>query len=269
MTASPAQPIIFFTKNAADYQDPAVLLTASEANAFAPQVQDRSNQTGWMTTGSVDANNTTLTCNFQNLKFLTDILLVGHNFGTFTIKYWNGVAYVDFSTPINVVGSTDSTTRFTFTQIQTTMIQVTILGTQVPNTDKKLNQLIATTLIGQLNGWPLIQKPTFNLNKATNLMLSGKTYLGYNLPGFSCTLSVSIWSNPADLTVIETLYGSGNGFLVWLCGGSTVQFSSQRQGYRLQDLFLMKPSDNYMPEWANGLYQSGLKISMALVEVVS
>jgi hypothetical protein len=268
MSANASQ-IMFFTKNAADYQNSAVVLTASEASALAPNLQKRSNQTGWMTTGSVDSNNTTILCNFVNLAFLTNIILVNHNFAAFTIQYWNGSAYVDFSTPINVSGSTDTTTNFIFSQVQTTKILITILGTQVPNTDKRMTQLIATTLIGQLNGWPIIQAPSFQTNKAVNQMLSGKSWIGQNLGGFQCTLAVNIWSNGNDLSVVETLYGSGEGFLVWLCGGSQTQFSSVRQGYSLQDFFLMKPSDYYTPEWAMGLYKSGMKIAMALVEVTT
>lgn len=265
--SSSASQILFFNKNEADYSRSAVLLTASEASIFAPLVQKRSNNSGWMTTGSVDSNNTTLTCNFVNLVLLTDIILVNHNFKSFTVKYWNGSSYVDFSTPIAPSSSTDSTTRFTFNAVQTTAIQITILGTQVANTDKRLTQLIATSLIGQLNGWPMITKPTFNLNKRINTMLSGKTNIGINTGGFSCTLGVTNWSNANDLSIVEQLYGAGEGFLMWLCGGLQTQFSSVRKGYALQDFFLMQCQDNYTPEWANGLYKSGLKLNIQMTEV--
>lgn len=261
--------IAFFKINAADYTDPDVIVTASQGSTYAPFVQRRSNTIGWMTTGSVDADNTTLTCNFVNQKTISEILLVGHNFKAYTLKYWNGSAYVDFATPISVTGSTDSTTRHSVSSVQTTALQLTVTGTQVANSEKKLNQFIATTLIGKLNGWPVIKKPEFNLNKIVNTMLSGKTNLGINVGAFNCQLSVSNWSDATDLTTVETLYGSSSGFLVWLSGGNTSQFRSVRQGYRLQDLFLMRCSDNYTPEFVAGLYQSGLVINITLVEVTS
>lgn len=264
---SNAKQILFFEKNAADYSFPNVVMTASEASSYAPYVQKRSNFLGWMTTGSVDANNTTLTCNFVDLVTLTDIILVKHNFKSFTIQYYDGHSMVDFSTPINQTTNTDSTTRFSFNSIQTTMIVVTITGTQIANSDKKLSQLIATSLLGQLNGWPVIKKPTFNLNKRVNTMLSGKTDVGVNAGGFTCDLTVSVWRDNGDLTLLETLYNVGEGFLVWLCGGNQNQFSSIRQGYRLEDFFLVKCQDNYTPEWVSGLYTSGLNIAMTLVEI--
>ena len=267
---SAAKQIIFFKKNKMDYSYPAVSLTASQGSTYASYVQRRSNNLGWMTTGSVDADNTTLTCDFISAVQLDNMLLVGHNFKNFTIKYWNGSSYVDFSLAINVSNSTDTTTRFTFTSVSTSKIQLTVTGTQVANSDKKLNQWIATELIGQLAGWPMITKPTFNLNKRIDKMLSGKTFVGINTGGFECTLTVKVLKSDADLTIVESLFNTGAGFLVWLSGGSTTQFSTQRFGYRLQDIFLMQCSNNYIPEWNQGLYQSGIgNLTLTLVEVTT
>lgn len=261
------QPIIFFNKNALDYSDPSVVVTASEGSTFSPFIQKRVNTLGWMTTGSVDSNNTTLTVNFVNLKTLTDIVLVNHNFKSYTIKYWNGTSYVDFPTVINPTTDSASVSRYTFASTQCTGFKITILGTQVANSDKKITQVIATSLIGQLQGWPTIQKPTFNLNKRINTMLSGKSNIGVNTGGFSCDLAVTNWKNSADLAIVETLYNLGNGFLVWLCGGNQTQFSSVRQGYGLQDFFFVKCQDNYTPEYVAGLYVTGMNIKISLVEV--
>lgn len=262
-----AQQIMFFKKNFADYSDSQVAVTASQSSTYAPFVQRRSNSLGWMTTGSVDSDNTTLTCDFVNLKTIDNIILIGHNFKNYTIKYWDGAAYQNFSTSINVTNSTATTSRHSFTAQATTKIQVTITGTQVANADKRLNQLIATQLIGQLTGWPQITNPTMNLNKRLNTMLSGKLNIGTNVGGFYCDLKVTNWSSGADLTIVETLYNSGNGFLVWLCGGDENQFSSVRIPYRLRDLFLMKCQNNHGPEWVQGLYKTGQKITISLAEV--
>ena len=263
---STPEQISFFLKNFADYTCPNVICSASEGSAYAPNVQRRSNYMGWGTTGSVDANDTTFTVNFGDLVTLTDLILVLHNFKSFTIQYWNGSAFVDFSTVIAPTNCTDTTSHFSFTSVQTTILQLTILGTQVANTDKLLCQFIATQLIGQLNGWPVIASPTFDLNQRVNVMLSGKKDIENNAGGFSTQLTVSNWSNAADLTTIETLYQSGEGFLLWLCGGNQTQFSSVRKGYRLQDIFLCKCEDVFVPEWVQGLYTTGMKINMKVSE---
>jgi hypothetical protein len=262
-----SQPIMFFKKNKADYQNPSAVVTASEGGTFAPFVQRRSNGIGWMTTGSVDANHTTLTVNFNDIQTISDLILVKHNFANFNVKYWNGSAWTDFSPAVSRSGVTESTTRASFSAVQTTQLQLTINGTQVPNSDKKLSQFIATELIGQLKGWPTIKKPSFNKNKQNSKMLSGKVTVGENVGGFACDLEVKLWSDSSDLSIVETLYGSGSGFLVWLCGGDQSQFSSVRQGYRLEDFFLMKCTNDYSPEWFSGLYSSGLNLTLSLAEV--
>lgn len=264
---STASQVIFFNKNSADFTNLGVSLTATEANTYIANVQKRSNNIGWMTSGSVDANNTTITCNFNDLVTLTDIILVNHNFKSFTVKYWNGSAWTDFSTPISETASTDSTSGYYFNSVSCTQIQIIITGTQIANADKRMTQLIATSRIGKLFGWPVIQQPTFDLNKRNSTMLSGKKNIGVNLGGFQCKLSVSNWSNDSDLTIVENLYASGSPFLVWLGGGVETQFSSVRKGYRKQDLFYMKCANNLSPEWANGLYKSGMAIEIELVEV--
>ncbi len=267
-------PIIFFRKNWADYTYPAVIMGASgtnnpgnQGNSFASFVQKRSNEIGWMTTGSLDSDITTLTCNFVNLATMTDIILIGHNFASYTVKYWNGSSYVNFSPAISMSGDTASTTRFSFSTVNSTAIQITINGTQIANSDKKLNQLIATQIIGQFTGWPIIKNPTFNLNRRQNTMLSGKKNIGINVGGFEFTLSVANWNNNNDLGIIESIFSNGTGFLVWLSGGQEGQFATIRKGYRNKDMFFMKCVNDLGPEYYMGLYNSGMVINAQLAEV--
>lgn len=261
--------IIFYKKNKADYSDPSVAVTASEGSAYAPYVQRRSNSMGWMTTGSVDANNTTLTVNFANTITLTDIILVGHNFKNFKIQYWSGSAWTDFSPALSLTACVDSTTHFSFASMQTSQLLLTVFGTQVANSDKKLNQFIASELIGKFQGWPAIKNPTWNRQKIISKMLSGKDLIADNVGGFTLDLYLKCWNVDADFAIIETLYNSGGGFLVWPCGGDETQFQTTRQGFRLQDIFLMKCRNNYIPEQYNASYHMGTTVTISLSEVTT
>lgn len=263
------QPIIFLKKNKADFSDANVIATASQASQYAPLVLNRSNNNGWMTTGSIDSDNTTFTIDMANSHLITDIILVNHNFKSFTVKYWDGSSYQDFSDPIAPTDCTDTTSVFTVEPISSTKVQLTILGTQIPDSEKRLTQFIITERIGQLTGWPIIENAAFDLNKIANRMLSGKTFITDNIGAFNCDLSVSIWNIDADLEIVENLHASNNGFLVWLCGGNENQFSMKRQGYRLEDIFLMKCVNNFEPNWASGLYKSGMEITVSLVEATN
>lgn len=258
----------FFEKNKADFADSAVVATASQGVGFEYFALNRSNLSAWVTNGSVDADNTTFTIDFGNLHTIDTILLVLMNFKAYTIKYWDGSTYQDFSTAINVSGNSTETKFHQFNSVSTTKIQLTITGTMVANADKFLYQFIVTKQIGQFAGWPVIKNPIRSRNRQSSKMLSGKQSIREQVGFFSCSLMFKILSSSADLDLIESLYNSNEGFLVWLSGGSETQFSSEREGYRLEDLPLMKCSNEYKPEFYNGLYKAGVVISMDLVEVI-
>ena len=260
--------IRFFEKNKADFSDAAVVATASQGVGFETFALNRSNLSAWVTNSSVDADNTTFTIDFGDLHYIDSVLLVKHNFKAYTVKYWDGSAYQDFSTAINVSGNSDETKFHQFTAVNTTKVQLTITGTMTANQDKFLYQFIVTKQIGQFNGWPVIKNPIVSRNRQFSKMLSGKQSVREMIGAFSCTLSVKTLSNSADLDIIESLYLSNEGFLLWLCGGSESQFSSSRIGYRMEDLYLMKCHNEYKPEFYNGLYKAGIVTTVDLVEVV-
>lgn len=261
--------ISFYEKSKCDISLSNLDASATQGDDYVTNLFDRSNATAWVTTGSVDADNTTITIDMVDLKRVTDIFLLVHNFKSYTVKYWNGSAYVAFSPAIAPTTNTAASTHYAVASVDTTKIQIIILGTQTANADKYLYQFVATKLIGTLEGWPVIGKPTHGTNIQKSMMLSGKQHITRNVGGFSCELSVKNWVSDDDLSIIEELYDSLEGFLVWLSGGNTTQFSSIRKGYRLEDLFLMKCTDDYTPEFYEGMYQSGIKISMKLGEVVA
>ena len=259
--------IIFFEKNKADYSNTSVVATASQGNEYAPYVLNRSNESAWMTTGSVDADNTTLEIDFNDLRTISDLILIKHNFKSFTIQYWDGDAWQNFSTPISENACNKSTSYYQFTPVGVLKIRITIYGTQVANSDKYLFQVITTVRLGQLEGWPVIKGARHNKNRKTSSMLSGKSMVVDNVGGFECQLAVKEWRLANDIALIELLQESSSGFLVWLCGGEENQFFSRVQGYRAEDVFLMKCKSDYSPEFAAGMYRRGLVLKIDLVEV--
>lgn len=260
--------ILILEKNKLDISDPVVTLTASEAQEFADFVRNRLNSSGWATTGSLDANNTTFEVDFANAVDLDFISLVGHNFKVYQIKYWNGASYVNFSTAINETTNAATTTFHEFTKVTTTKIKLTIYGTFTADEDKFLAQFIATQKIGRLNGWPTIKDPKLSRDRISTKMLSGKVSIKEQIGNFSCKLDIKVYSDNGDLTVFEKMYMSHEGFLVLLSGGVETQFSSVRIGYRNQDFYLMKCSDELTPEWYKGFYTSGQVVNIDLKEVI-
>ena len=260
--------IAFYHKSACDISEVGVTATATQGNDYAIQILNRSNLSAWITTGSVDSDNPYIDVDMVDTKTISDLFLIKHNFKNYTVKYWNGSTFVDFSPAIAETNYSDDNSNYPVSPVETSKIRIQIFGTQVSDEDKYLYQFVATDLIGRLQGWPVIKNPIHGTNVRTSTMLSGKNFVTRNVGGFSCTLEVSNWKNNADLTLIETLYELTNGFLVYLCGGDESQFSSVRKGYRKEDLFLMKCMEDYSPEFVEGLYKTGLKLSIKLGEVV-
>lgn len=259
--------IIFFDKNKADISQPNGVATASQGVGIEDLARNRSNDTWWMTTGSVDSDNTTYTMDLIDLFSIDSVILIGHNFKSYTVKYWDGSAYQNFSTTIAPTTNAATTTYHTFTAVETTKVQITILGTVVVNADKYLAQIIITKKIAQLNGWPHIKAPAHDKNLTIARMVSGKSNVTQNLMGFSCDLEVVTLSDSTDLATIDQIYFSGNSFLVWLCGGSETQFRTAARGMRLKDIYLMQCVNKWTPEPYSGLYGIGYKTKIQLAEV--
>ena len=266
--------ITFYEKNKIDLDNNNVAITVTDSVAtntgesFAFYIQNRKETSAWLTTGSSDAGTTTMTVDAGSGFSINTIILTGINFDSYTIQYYNGSIYTDFSTAINVTGNTSENVRHQFDSVNARYIKIIITGTIVPDSDKIIRQLIITEELGKFAGWPIIGKPTHSTNKRKTRMLSGKTNLVESIGAFSCELSVKNWSSDADLTILEEIYFSFDGVLLQLNGFDEAQFSSNRIGYRNQDIYLVKPSDSYTPEWANGLYVTGMKIKMKLEEVI-
>lgn len=269
--------IKFFNKNKIDLSNDLVVLTVTDSVAsntgqsFVDFIRNRNNFSAWLTTGSNDSANTELLVDMVDGRELTEILLIGHNFKAYTIQYWNGSIFTDFSTPISETVNTETTNHHTFDLVSTSMVKIIITLTQVVDADKQLKQLILTdrVLTGQFIFWPLIKKPKHNTNKKVNLMLSGKVNVVESIGGFSMDLSISNWTKTTDLDIVEEIYFGKRGVLVWLGGGDEAQFAQQRIGYRKEDIFFMRAINDYIPEWRSGIYVNGLKITMKMREAIN
>lgn len=268
-----SEQIKLYYRNILDIDNNNITLTVTDTIAtdngqtIVDFVRNRNNNSAWLTTGSTDAANTEIELDLADVEFIDSIILVGHNLGAFTIQY-DDSGWVDFSTPINETVNADSTTGFTFTEVLTNKIRIIISGTQVVDADKIIKQIIVAKTLRQFEAFPEIQKPSQSRNRSIKKMLSGKSNFVSQVGGFSVSLKLKYWKNSEDLDAIEEIYTNRLPVLVWLCGGDDDQFSSKRIGYRKEDFYLMRPSNDYVPQWFSYLYTTGLDITVKLVEVV-
>lgn len=266
-----AQPT-FFKKNRIDLSNPAVNITVEDSVAYSTGqpivdfLRNRNNRSAWMTTESNDSANTTLTVEIGDLVYISDIILVNHNFKSFKITYNDGNDWLEFAQPIDITDCNESTTRIEFPKVEVTAIKILIRGTQVADEDKRMTQLILTEFVGKMESWPQIKAPTHSTNRRKSKMLSGKSNFIESAGSFMCEFSIASLSNQADLAIIEAIYNSRQGVLLWLGGGDESQFKLDIMGFRKQDFFLVRPSNDYVTEFYKGIYQNGVKISVKFEE---
>ena len=260
----------FFEKNKADFSNSNVVVTASQGQDFEIFARNRSQISAWVTTESVDADNTTYEINFGDIVEIDTIILMRSNFKNYTVKYDVGGVWTDFSTAIAVTNNTTATKFHQFTAVQTTKVKLTITGTMTANQDKRLYEFVVTKEIGQFIGWPEITDVVRSRNRQITKMISGKELVREQIGFTMAKMKFKVYRNTTDLTLIETLYASNDGFHMWMCGGDEAQFYSVREGYRLMDLPLVKLRNEWKPNWYNGVYKLGFEnIVLEFVEVVS
>lgn len=269
-----------FKKNYLDLDNTKPTITITDATAtnngqsFVNFMRNRDNSSGWITTGSNDAANTEILIDLVDQREMDTIILVLHNFDSYTIQYsTDNITYNDFSTAINQTSVTDTTSEHTFTPVETRYIKIIITGTQVTDDDKRLNQLILTSKIqsGQFIGWPKFKRSTIDNDKKVTTTLSGKVHIKESTGGYSTRLELTAWPESAqdDLTMLEDMFFNElEGFLFWPCGGDDEQFRSKRVGFRKQDIYLCKIGSEYQIDWYQDTYKLGQNISVNIVEVI-
>lgn len=269
--------IRFFKKNKIDNSNTLASITVTDGVAtnngqsFVDFLRNKNNFSAWITTGSSDSANTELLAELTDERDLDSIMLIGHNFAAYTLQYWDGSSYQDFSTPINVSGNTKTTTFHQFDKVSTSRVKLIILGTMVPDSDKRMKQWILTEKLatGQFEGWPVIRRPELNTNKKISTVLSGKVSVIESIGAYEFDLQVRHWTSDSDLEIVMEIYRGRRGVLVWLSGGDEAQFKLKLLGYKDEDIFQMRAVNNFSPELASGVYVNGVKIDLKLRESIN
>lgn len=269
----------FFRKNLIDLDQSNVTfaitdsVATSTGDSFVNLMLNRNNESGWGTIGSSDAGTTTLVLTFTDILQFDTVILTNHNLKSYTLKYWDdiGLSWTDFSTAVAPTTNTEDTTFHQFTAVNSSKIQLIINGTQTADADKFISQIIVTRKIqqGQLEGWPIIKKPSIDLNKKAIQTISGKSKIIERVGAFNCSLDFSVWPSDNDLLLLEDIhFYHPRGFLFWPSAGDDAQFRYKRIGFRNKDIYLCGVTSEWQPEWEKGIYVNGVNINVRLTEVI-
>lgn len=245
--------------------------TLGTGTAVVNYAIDKNRQTYWKTVGSDDSTTETLTLTFQS-SAITRILLVDHNWKQYTVKYWNGASFVDFTSVVGLDGAlgggitettfADTTSYYEVASVTTTKIQITVTKTQTANAQKYISQIVATTELGTLQGFPLISGSSVTRSVRQMQMMSGRSKVVKSVEAYSLQLDFSEYSGAStyspDLDLMYQLNDRDTPFLVWACGGrrGSTYFKYAPRGMRLQDLYLMQLVTDIVGSFPQSIYTS-------------
>lgn len=231
-------------------------------------MRNRNLTSAWLTTGSTDAANTEILCNISDSAQIDDFFLVGHNLKDFDVDYWNGVAWVNLAEVLN------NTSDFYHLEIPqsllTDKVRITVYATITADEDKRITRLIITDRVelGEFKSWPVIERSRQKVVRKKNTMLSGRKKFSPSTGGFSVTLKWKMLTYQEDVDIIEYMYLSLKGVMIWLSGGDEDQFRFNQRGYRNQDFYIVQPDSDLINAPKLGIYSNGVPMSMPLEEVV-
>lgn len=256
-------------------------VSASSGNASAERALDRNSVTYWRTVGSTDAITETFEVTFNEDKTISRILLLDHNFKSFNIRYDVAGAWTHFASVTGLSGSMSNITEtvfsgdtsyYEFSPVTTGKILISVTTTQVVDAQKYLAQLIVTSELGTLSGYPIIKGTELSRNLRVEKMLSGRALTMKSDEFFEVDLEFKDYpaGNSADIDLMFTLHDREDNFLIWLCGGrsGSSYFRKQLRGYRLRDVFPVQVIGSLKPIYSGNVYQNPVNFTVQFREDV-
>jgi len=258
-------------------------MTATSGSASTDFALDRNPLTLWRSVGSDDTTTETLVVTLpSSTTVITRILLLNHNFKQFTIKYNDSAVWTDFANVTGIDGDTATISETTFAHdtayyevdsVTTDSIQITVTKSQVVDDEKYLSQIIVTTELGTLQGFPGIKSIDHDRNERTKTMISGKKLIIKSEESFSTKLSFKNYppSFAADLDLMITLFERDTNFLMWLCGGrydTSVHFRYVIRGFRLRDVKTVQIEKPFKVGYSKNIYIDSINFDVNFEEVV-
>lgn len=243
-------------------------------------VRDRSNNTGFATTNLNANERINIHVRFGSEVEVSNIMMLGHNFGEILVIYREGgverLRRTITTMEPSAVSSSD--TINTFMEIDKLSVDYIFIGGSnrfsrglSPGQEGQayMNQLIMTEKIGEFENQLLISKMQFdNVKKEQELITRKSRIVRFNQRSVFRLSKKNVVSRN-DLELQEKIFEENDGVLVSLSGEGKRTFirTGLRSGYKPEDIFLMSPKNEYMPNFNDGRFNQGMSIDMDMVEI--
>lgn len=247
----------FYKKN--KLNDDCTYTFTSASVGTAVNLYDKNRATKVYSSGSNDATPEIWTIEFQaGISQPIDTIFVdNHNIKSGTVKYWNGTAYVNFSTPVVWSNNTEVTSCFSFNRVLTTKVQFTLNTTMTANAQKYAGQILILESIGKPETPPSAYSISWIDKGNQHTSISGGVVQILWGSKASIKLNFSDATYP-DIDLFESLKRLGEPFVVYLNGGN---YAGKDRGVRLRDIFTV----NYMNDFSPVLKSNILEMNQSII----
>lgn len=271
--------IKFFEPSLCLFKDGATA-TANSNSDNASLILNYDKTTTWVSSGSSEGVSATITVTLPAAVAITRMILINHNFENLSITY--GAGSTSFSNVVKINNETDTsifesaldqnTSYFEFDEVTTDQINIQCLNVQNPSTtvEKFLGSLILTNEVGTYSRDGMVDvTSSINANNRVITNINNKAVVQRGIDSFNAGFRAQYLYTQADIDLSAELFDRNEDVLVWLCGGrvGTDYFRFSTKPYRLEDLFRCRSTGAFNHEYYRGLYRTGVKASLSLVEV--
>lgn len=256
-------------------------VSASSGNDSAPYILGLNKDTSWRSVGSGDMTTETILMVFPIPTLIDRLFLINHNFKNYTVQYNVSGTWTDFTNVLGVDGIKSGinesdyaldTSYYEFSPVTTDSIQIVVNTTQIPNQDKFLNQVTATSELGTLVGYPVISEIDVSRSMRANQTISGKYIVEKSIETVGFNLQLKKYAtSPAyvpDMDLLMSLHDRELPFNAWLCGGrqGASYFKVTLRGFRLRDVYQMQLTKPLNNTYDNNIYTTQINGQFSLYE---
>lgn len=255
-----ANNVKFYNSNQIDSIATFTFTTAN--SALSSYLYDNDRTTKLPSIGSNDATTETYLIEFSTSKTFDAVHIDNHNIKSGDVMYWNGFAYVDFSTAATWSSNSASSTFFSFNSVSTTKLRIRMNTTIIANAQKYIGEIRAFAIIGTVSANPTEASPEFIERSVQNQgAVGGNIYI---LFGKKYHVIMRFNDAPiADVLLFLSLKELGKSFYVYPGGGD----NNIDVGFRIQDIFLVNYVNPFSPAPKSNLLGVGSVIELELSEV--
>lgn len=270
--------IKFFNENSVNTENGSSV-SVSTGDSSSDFLLDINAFTFWRSVGSDDLTTETITITMPSSQEIDRIFLIDHNFKNYNIKYDVSGTPTDFTNVLSInseelanIDITDydkNSSYYEFDAVTTNKIYIEIDTTQTVDAEKYISQVVITTEIGTLEGYPEI-KVNKSKNAKKKKSMTGRVFNQKSIETVNINLGFRTYPSrlQSDIDTIMSLFDLEEPFLTWLCGGreGSDYFNYTLRGFRLKDLIKTTITNDFKDSYSKNIYTGLVNLTVKLDE---